>query len=305
MKILIATDGSHCADQAQENLLRAGLPPDAEVTILSVADVWLPPEHVDTGLPAELNNVAQKARALAEDALAQSTHHARNAASKIGMLFPSWNLHSEAIADSPGWGIISRAEQLKADLVVVGSQGLSGIGKLVQGSVSQKVVTHAHCPVRVGRPAPQPERQQIRLMLAMDGSPGSLRTIEHISNRPWPADTQVRIVAVLDPRLSTAAISYLPHAANWIQEGYRDEEAWIRSVVEKEAGKLRESGLQVSTSIAQGDPKLILLEFARNWEADTIFVGARGLTRIERFLLGSVSGAVASRATCSVEIVRY
>ena len=43
MKILIAYDGSNCADAALEDLRRAGLPPEAEVVVLSVADVWLPP----------------------------------------------------------------------------------------------------------------------------------------------------------------------------------------------------------------------------------------------------------------------
>ena len=306
MKILIATDGSPSADEAQKSLLRAGMPQNVEAIALSVADVWLPPSgQTDTGLPKELNDVAEKAKARAEAALAQAKQLANAATSNVRKMFPSWNIHSEAIADSPGWGIISRAEQWNADLIVVGSHGSSGLDKLIQGSVSQKVVTHAHCPVRVSRPAPQPQRKETRLIVAMDGSPGAIRAVEHVSNREWPEDTQIRVVAVLDPRLSTAGLSYLPHAANWIQEGYHDEEAWIRSVVEREAGRLQNSGLNVSTSIVEGDPKFILLEFANNWTADTIFVGARGLTRVERFLMGSVSGAIASRAQCSVEVVRH
>jgi nucleotide-binding universal stress UspA family protein len=108
----------------------------------------------------------------------------------------------------------------------------------------------------------------------------------------------------LDPRLSTAAISYLPTAAHWIQEGYRDEEHWIRNIVEQQSEKLTKAGLNVSTSILQGDPKRELLNSSREWEADCIFVGARGLTAVERFLMGSVSGAVTARAHCSVEVIR-
>jgi nucleotide-binding universal stress UspA family protein len=54
----------------------------------------------------------------------------------------------------------------------------------------------------------------------------------------------------------------------------------------------------------EGDPKHVLLDEAEQWGADCLFVGARGLSRIERFLLGSVSAAVAARAQCSVEVVR-
>ncbi|MFX4689754.1 universal stress protein, partial [Acinetobacter baumannii] len=47
-----------------------------------------------------------------------------------------------------------------------------------------------------------------------------------------------------------------------------------------------------------------LIEEAEKWQADSIFVGARGLRGRERSLLGSVASAVASRAPCSVEVVR-
>jgi nucleotide-binding universal stress UspA family protein len=56
--------------------------------------------------------------------------------------------------------------------------------------------------------------------------------------------------------------------------------------------------------LKKGDPKQILIEEAESWQADSIFVGAKGMRGIERLLLGSVSAAVAARAHCSVEVVR-
>jgi len=56
--------------------------------------------------------------------------------------------------------------------------------------------------------------------------------------------------------------------------------------------------------VEEGDPKDVLLEEARNWNADAIFVGARGLGRVDRFLLGSVSSATVAHAPCTVEVVR-
>ena len=289
----------------REELLRAGLPEDAEAIVFSVADVWKPPAgSVETSLPPELNDVAMKAKNLAEEAISAAKKIADSDAAKLKSLFPSWMIKSEAVADSPAWGIISRAERWGADLVLVGSHGLSAFGKLIQGSVSEKVVAHSHRTVRVGRSLPKMGRKQIRLLAGVDGSDSSIAAIDHILERTWPEDTQIQVISVLDHRLSTAAISYLPHAASWIEEGYTDEEHWIRSIVEKQVEKLRNAGLNVSSSIVEGEPKFVLIEYANKWEADCIFVGARGLTRIERFLLGSVSGSVASRAHCSVEIVR-
>jgi nucleotide-binding universal stress UspA family protein len=63
-------------------------------------------------------------------------------------------------------------------------------------------------------------------------------------------------------------------------------------------------GLQVSTLVKQEDPKQLLCEEAERWGADCIFVGAKGVGRLERLLIGSVSSAVAARAHCSVEVIR-
>ena len=71
------------------------------------------------------------------------------------------------------------------------------------------------------------------------------------------------------------------------------------------ASRLRAKGLRAEPCVISGDPKHVLVNFAEDWRADCIFLGATGLTNsFERFLLGSVAAAVAARAHCSVEIVR-
>jgi nucleotide-binding universal stress UspA family protein len=73
---------------------------------------------------------------------------------------------------------------------------------------------------------------------------------------------------------------------------------------EAAAGKLEAAGLKVSSLVASGDPKQILVEEAESCGADCIFVGARGHRGLQRLLLGSVATAVAARAGCTVEVVR-
>lgn len=61
----------------------------------------------------------------------------------------------------------------------------------------------------------------------------------------------------------------------------------------------------VSYVVEAGDPKPVLVHRAEEFGADCIFTGASGFSnRIERFILGSVSAAVAARAHCSVEVSR-
>ncbi|HEY7160759.1 MAG TPA: universal stress protein, partial [Acidobacteriota bacterium] len=82
-----------------------------------------------------------------------------------------------------------------------------------------------------------------------------------------------------------------------------NENAWLKEIIDAQSEKLRNVGLRTSTIIEEGNAKQILLQFADQWKADCIFVGARGLTRIGRFLLGSVSTAISTRAHCSVEVI--
>jgi len=78
----------------------------------------------------------------------------------------------------------------------------------------------------------------------------------------------------------------------------------VRKITAEASEKLRAAGLLVSSAVREGDPRHILTNEAEDWKADCIFVGARGLSRLERFWLGSVSTAIVARAHCSVEVVR-
>jgi nucleotide-binding universal stress UspA family protein len=76
-------------------------------------------------------------------------------------------------------------------------------------------------------------------------------------------------------------------------------------MVEWAENELRVIGLNVSVAIEKGDPQRVLLEEARKWDANSIFVGGRKFSgAIERFRLGSVSTALVTKAHCSVEVVR-
>jgi nucleotide-binding universal stress UspA family protein len=83
-----------------------------------------------------------------------------------------------------------------------------------------------------------------------------------------------------------------------------DQHLRLKSVLECDAKKLDIPGVQVLPVLDEGDPKDILVREAQDWNASAIFVGARGIGRIERILLGSVSSAAVAHAPCSVEVVR-
>ena len=303
MKVLIAYDGSSCADAALNDLECAGLPQEAETLILSVAEVFLPPSSPTPTLRTQVPAAVQRAWTQATQALEEAHTLAQQARARILTSFPAWDVGAEACADSPAWAVIKKAESWRPDIIVVGSHGRSALGRFVLGSVSQKILTEAHCAVRVGRQRRQADTGPLHLLIGIDGSPDAAAAVQVVAARQWPVASSVRLVTALDARMCTAlAFMRQPEETG---TAARDAEAsaLMSKTIDAMTGLLHTRGLTVSSVITEGDPKHVLLEEAEQWEANCLFVGARGLRRVERFLLGSVSAAVAARAHCSVEVI--
>lgn len=307
LKILIAYDGSECADAALEDLKSAGLPKTAEALVMTMADVFLPPpinEEIDNTFPMYVPPGVKRAHERAVRKLKEAESLAKRASEKIGRNFPGWNIRHEFLADSPAWAIIRTADQWKPDLVVVGAQGHSVLGgRLILGSVSQRVLYEASCSVRVAR-ARQRTDSPLRLLIGVDNSQYSNAAVESVCRREWPKGTEVRLLAVVDAVMAITPDRTQPSVMKWIETG--DEENWdeVRQIFQPSADCLRSAGLDAAVMIRRGNPTNQLLEEAESWGADCIFLGPKGTRGIDRLLLGSVSSAVSARADCSVEIVR-
>jgi nucleotide-binding universal stress UspA family protein len=285
MKILIAYDGSSCADSALADLRRAGLPRQSEATVLSVTELLLPAlesagageERVVGAYPVSLEGA---------ESLAQT------ASERVQSYFPDWTVKAEARSGAPASVIIEMADEWRPDLIVVGSHGRSALGRFVLGSVSQKVLTEAHCSVRVARGKDSDAQAPARLLIGVDGSPDAEYAVTAVAKRDWPVGSEARVIIAIDEVVSG------------VIEQIQGGRAWMHETIEAAGARLRAAGLTVSSAIKKGEPKKILPAEAEDWGADCIFVGARGLSRFERFRLGSVSAATAARAHCSVEVAR-
>ncbi len=293
MKVLMAYDGSECADAALADLKLAGLPRKTEAHVLSVYAEWiLPPGSygmIETDFTRYLGERQQEALAMA-----------RQAREQLKTAFADWEVHAEAATGSPAKLILHKADDLQPDLIVVGSQGRSALGRLFLGSVSQKVLHAAKCSVRIARDHKRDPNAPIRLIVGVDGSKGAEAAVNAVASRHWPQGSEARIVNGF-PTVVTVGAEYAAAAiAQWIA----DEKARVAEAIDKAVGKLKGAGLSVSTIHKESDARFLLVNEAENWDADCIFVGAQGLNTIERFLLGSVSSYVATHAPCSVEVIR-
>lgn len=293
MRILIAYDGSKCAEAALANLQRAGLPSQAQTLVISVAEQGLPSPRsigmVETHFAEEFPHLLEEAQVIG-----------RHACARLHDLFPRWETQAEAVFGSPARVVLEKADEWQPDLVVVGSHGRSALGRFLLGSVSQKVVTEAGGSVRIARGGAGEHGAEVRLIVGVDGSEGAAAAVRAVAARRWPPDCAALVVTaeVMLPPLAA------DHAIGPIMAWLREEREQRRVAAKAALDTLRAAGLSVRTVTKEGLAKDVLVEEAERWGADCIFVGAQQLTRVDRFLLGSVSAAVAARAHCSVEVVR-
>ena len=308
MKILIGYDGSDCSDAALKDLKRAGLPQRVEAIVMSVADVVLPPpinEEPDSTAPMYEPAGIKRAHERAEQSLKEAESKAKQASQTVIGSFPEWQVSHEARAESPAWALIMKAGEWNSDLVIVGAHGHSVFGgRLILGSVSQRVLYEAGCSVRIARERRRDSDAPLRIIIGVDSSADCHAAVEAICRRHWAKGTEVRLVAVVDTVMAITPDPSQPAILKWIEAGDVNNWDQVRGHFTPLAEKLRSAGLDAAVMIRRGRPADQLVEEAETWNADCIFVGARGTRGLERLLLGSVSSAVAARAHCSVEVVR-
>jgi nucleotide-binding universal stress UspA family protein len=220
-------------------------------------------------------------------------------------MFPRWDVSADSACGSPAWELVFKADHWKPDLVVVGSHGRTALGRFVLGSVSQRILNEARCSVRIARGRVDEPNTPVRIIVGLDGSPESEAAVKAAAVRTWPSHSEVMLVVVDDPLIPDYWGKLIPPLAKTIEEDKQEEKAWAKSIVARSRELLGQNSVKVTHLLREGDPKSELPRVAEEWGADCIFVGSTGFSnRFERFVLGSVSAAVAARAHCSVEVVR-
>ncbi len=146
----------------------------------------------------------------------------------------------------------------------------------------------------------------MKILLAVDGSACSDAAVEEVTKRPWPPESEVKVITAAE---TPAIVGMEPWAPS--PEYFEELEKSIREaakvVIESALLKLKtgeDKTLKVSGEIIQGPPRQVIVEEAEHWGADLIVMGSRGLGTWNRLLLGSVSNSVVHHAKCSVEVVR-
>ncbi len=146
-KILVAVDGSDKSLEAAEYALLIARGMDASLILLNVLETepWLHGKKpYEWGSNEELDKVYHKEK----EEMEQSIRDIRNKAKEMDV-----NVKTEILmtpqTKSVAYAIVEYAEDKEVDLIIMGTRGMSGIKRMLLGSVATGVVTYAHCPVLV------------------------------------------------------------------------------------------------------------------------------------------------------------
>jgi nucleotide-binding universal stress UspA family protein len=306
MKILLAVDGSDCSMAAVEEAARTPWPEGSLVRIVSVSDI--PYLTRESPIPMSSDSYEKLERVFEERSVGNTTF----AMARFGEIAGAQtDVTAKTLKGDPKTTILDEAEHWGADLIIVGSHGYNALERLWLGSVSRAVVSSAECSVEIARSRKSAAagRKEMRILLAVDGSDFSDAAVEEIANRPWPGGSEVHVVSVIHlPFTPSAETKSLPESYYFKLENAERERA--AAAIDRAISRLRDSNsnrktpLELTSEVIVGRPDESIIEAAKKCGADLVALGSHGYRGFTRFLLGSVSQAVASHAPCSVEVIR-
>jgi nucleotide-binding universal stress UspA family protein len=293
-KILVPLDGSELAERALEPALAVVRAHDAELLLLSVPSFHqiVPPAATGYGL-VTTDRIIDLGQQDAESYLAGLRREARCSDCRIRtMVVPG---------DVAGC-IVDTAAAEQVDLIVMTTHGYSGFTRWMLGSITERVLRSAPCPVLVVREA----IPLCKALINLDGSPAAEQALEPglalarvLGCRVTllRADQGEAIGAVEQGLLQMAG-------AGSCQELVEEGEDRLSHYLECLARQHRSPDLAIETVVVQAEPAEAILAYAESEGIDLIVMASHGRSGLRRWVYGSVTEKVLRQAGCAMLIVR-
>lgn len=203
--------------------------------------------------------------------------------------------------------ILAQAASTAADLIVIGSHGRSGFERLLLGSITEKILRKATCPVMVVPPRaadidPKAPVRFKRILCPIDFSPGSVAALSYAVSLAEEADARLMLVHTIEipPELYPTA------------DARRVDVDAMRAAAEAE--KLRalralipagvEDYCTVETGVTEGRASREIVRLATERRADLIVMGVQGRGAVDLLMFGSNTHEVVRAAPCPVLTIR-
>jgi nucleotide-binding universal stress UspA family protein len=208
------------------------------------------------------------------------------------------------VSGNPARCILEQAAQIPASLIVMGTHGASGFERLMLGSVAEKVLRKAQCPVLVvTKHADAPSGAPIvfkRILCAVDFSPCSRRAVSYalsLAEEAGGALTLLHVIEGFDDEPPATSHFNVPEYRLHLE---RSSVERLSELVPPET----RAWCNCRTIVRGGKAHREILQFAKTEGADLIVLGVRGRGAVDLALFGSTTNQVVRGADCPVLTVR-
>lgn len=265
-RILAAFDGSADSEEAFAAMMPLVREDNPEVTVLYVFEA----PATSSFPPPRLAEACDRLRAQGVDA------------------------HLTIREGKPAEEILRYASMRQPDLIVMETEGRSGLQRLVKKSVAEEVLRHAEAPVLLVRPGSS-RKSWSRILVALDGSSRAEEILEDVIPIADRLDASLELVRVALPTITGMGIGDVPGVVF-----HDDPKPYLRQV----QVRLLEAGINTRIAPLEGRAASAILERAKETDAFLIALTTHGRTGVERILMGSIAEEIVRNASCPVLIRR-
>lgn len=222
---------------------------------------------------------------------------------------------------NPAEVLLSYAGRVGADLLVVGSVGMSGARRFLLGSVPNKISHHASTDILIVKTDP-PRNQgdgYRSILVGTDGSPTAMRAVDMASSLSSQLGINPTIVCAYQPpteqELNAMRSDPSDPVAQWgagkTSRETPDEFKWriadasrAEDILERALEHAAKRGVTADVRAIEGHPAETLITIAEKEDVDLIAVGSVGMSGAKRFMLGNVPHRISHHAPTDLLILR-
>lgn len=289
--ILAATDFSETAEAALDWASELARLQGARLELIHA--VTVPPSLPGFVPPAPVFD--EEVRAAAQSRLGEAAVRLRKAA--------GGEVSTHLAMGTPSQVILSRAEEIPASAIVMGTRGLTGLRHLLLGSTTERVMHRAPCPVLSVHPDDRGSHRPIRsILVPTDFSEDAELAIDAAHRLLAPLEQAARLVLLHAYNLPIEYTAYgpIPTSVNYLKDTGLEAERRLEETRER----LLREGLAVETVAREGDPADVIDDEARKRGVDLIAMGTHGGSALRHLLIGSTAARVIQHSPCPVMTIR-
>ncbi len=304
-KVVVPLDGSELAEEVLPHVVEMIRGRDSQVYLLSVT-----PMMRGVARPVVDLRPDGEERQRVEQELKE---YLRKVASRLESV--AAEVEATVRSGRPADEILTFADDVGADLIAMTTHGRSGIRDWIFGSVADRILRGATCPVLLVRAGQTKLRTTYqRILIPLDGSELAEQILPYVkafirSSRTFPPEevTHIFLLSVLTTGLGDRTVTLLtsyPPGLQLSATALRYAEIEMRRYLRSVAAVLRDHGAIVHIGVRQGAPAYEILTYAAEVEADLIGMTTHGLSGLSRWVYGNVAGKVLQGAHSPVFLVR-